>query len=581
MAAPAATTQGAELGVNAGRAIVDVLRAEGVTSVFGMPGGHIIGIYDALLATPEIRHVLVRHEQIAAGLAAGHAQLTGEPAVCLVTAGPGVTNLLTGIAEAFVGALPVVIIAGRGSTKTRFRGASQELDTDRVFAPVTKMAVRVDRSDLIVDVLRQAFCVARSGKPGPVLVEIPLDVHLEDVPSKTYIPVGPPSRLAAEPSVIAAAADALMTAERPIIVAGGGTAMSGAFTELRELAEMTATPVLTSLAGRGSIPDDHPLSAGGLGAHRNAASKRLLADADVVLGLGTRFEEMETSWRPGSVPATGACYIQVDVDPAEIGRSVPAQIGIVGDVRTVLEDLLVAIRAKRPEQCDWRSSTRTRELGAAVAELDVEIERLAASATTPIHPLRVIRTARQVFPRETTVAFDVGVLAQHIAGAFPFFRVFEPRSCLVPSSFYGMGFAASALPVARMVHPERPAIGFVGDGSFQMVLSVLPMAAEYELGVTWIVLNDQALGSIRDIQLHAFGGRVIDTEFRLQPDFAGLAAACGCMGVRIDDPADVHEAFVSALRANEDGQPAVLDFAVAPVRLAQTREHYTHYPLED
>jgi acetolactate synthase-1/2/3 large subunit len=195
-----------------------------------------------------------------------------------------------------------------------------------------------------------------------------------------------------------------------------------------------------------------------------------------------------------------------------------------------------------------------------------------------MHPLRPIRAARAALPRDAIAAIDVGCLAQHMAGAMPYFEVYEPRSLIVPSSFYGMGFAAAALPAARLVHPDRPAVGFVGDGSFQMVLHVLPVAAEHGLGVTWIVLDDRALGSIRDIQEHRLGGRVIATEFEVQPDFAAIARACGCHGQRVEDPGEVDGALARALAANERGVPAVLDVAVARERLRGTLEHYGFYP---
>lgn len=568
--------------INAGRAVVDVLKAEGVRFVFGLPGGHVLSIYDALYDTPGIRHVLVRHEQAAASMAAGYAQLTGEPGVCLVTAGPGCTNLLSGIAEAYVGSLPVVVIGGRGATGNVLRGAAQEVATDRIFAPVTKWTVRVDRADLIVDALHQAFATARSGKPGPVLVDIPRDVLDADVPVRAYIPAGPPRRCAADATAVAAAADALLAAERPIVVAGGGSVASGAFEELRALAELLAIPVLTSLAGRGSIPDDHPLSVGGLGAHRNRLSRRLLREADVVLGLGCRFEEMETNWREGTVPAPDACYVQVDIDPVEIGRSVPARIGVVGDVREVLGALAAAVRergAGLPPGA-FSDHSRTREAAAELAEIEAEVETIASGMERPIHPLRVIQAIRATFPRNTTVAIDVGCIAQHIAGGTPYFKVFEPRSLIVPSSFYGMGFAAAALPVARLVYPDRPAVGFVGDGSFQMVMNVLPVAAEYRLPVTWCIFNDGALGSIRDIQEYRFDERILATEFEVQPDFARIAEACGCRGERVEDPADVDAALQRALEANNAGVPAVVDFAVARERLLGTLEHYAFYPQE-
>ena len=565
----------------AGRAVVDALRAEGVRFVFGLPGGHVLSIYDALYDTPEIRHVLVRHEQAAASMAAAHAQLTGEPGVCLVTAGPGCTNLLSGIAEAYVGSLPIVVISGRGATANVLRGAAQEVPTDRIFAPVTKWSVRVDRPELVVDALRQAFATARTGKPGPVLVDVPRDVLEAEIPVRAYAPSAGRPRPPADPALVRAAAGALAGADRPILIAGGGAVAADASAEVAELAELLAMPVLTSLAGRGSIPDDHPLSAGGLGAHRTRLSKRLLVEADVVLGVGCRFEEMETTWREGTVPGPGARYIQVDVDPVEIGRSVPAHIGLVGDARVVLGQLLESVRARGAAvPGGWAAHERVREVSTELSAIEAEAEQLGAGDERPLSPLRVLRSIRETFPRETTVAIDVGCIAQHIAGATPYFKVFEPRSLIVPSSFYGMGFAAAALPAARLVHPDRPAVAFVGDGAFQMVMNVLPVAAEYRLGVTWCIFNDGALGSIRDIQEHRFGERYLGTDFAVQPDFARIAEACGCSGERVEDPADVDAAVSRALEANAAGIPAVLDFIVARERLLGTLEHYTFYPRE-
>jgi acetolactate synthase-1/2/3 large subunit len=383
-------------------------------------------------------------------------------------------------------------------------------------------------------------------------------------------------------AAVSAAVDALVAAQRPLLVAGGGTVAAAAWPELRELAEALAIPVLTTLAGRGSIPDDHPLSAGGLGVHRNRLSGRLLAEADVVLGLGCRFEEMETNWREGFVPAAEACYVQVDIEPGEIGRSIPARVGLVGDVRDVLVRLLDGIRERGAGLAPgaFRDHPRTRAVGAELAEVDAEVAELAGSGAQPIHPLRVIGAVRETFPRNATVAVDVGCITQHMAGGMPFFRIFEPRSLIVPSSFYGMGFAASALPVARLVYPDRHAVCFVGDGSFQMVLSVLSVAVDNRLPVTWCVMNDDALGSIRDIQQYRFDERILATDFAVQPDFARLAAAYGCHGERVEDPDGVEAALCRALEANEAGVPAVVDFAVARERLLGTLEYATFFPEE-
>lgn len=575
-----AATLPAMTGVNAGAAVVEVLKAEGVTNIFGMPGGHVIDIYDALERTPEIRHSLVRHEQIAGCLAAGYAQLTGDVGVCLVTAGPGVTNLLTAISEAYLSSLPVIIIAGRGSTATSHRGASQELPTDRIFAPVTKMSVRIDRADLIIDHLRRAFVLARSGKPGPVLLDIPKDLLTQTIDVAPYRVVGPKPRTLAALDDVATAAELLAGAERPLLIAGGGSNASGASERLTELAELLAAPVLTSFSGRGSISDDHPLSAGGLGAHRNRVSRKLLIEADVVLGVGTRFEEMETNYKPDFLPAPDAQYIQLDIDPDEMGRGTVPSLPLVGDARSVLEQLkteLIERHGLSPDR-DFRTVPRIAEIRSELDELEEEARELAREGRKPISPLRVIAEAREVFPKDTNVAIDIGKLAQHMAGAYPYFKIYNERSTIVSSSFYSMGFAAGAAPALRAAHPDEPALCFVGDGSFQMIMSVLPTAAEDKLGVTWCILNDYAIGSIRDIQEYSRGNRIYATEFDVQPDFAALAKASGCYGEFVSEPEEVGPALRRAFDANEKGVPAVLDFSVFRLRLSSTRDHYGFYP---
>lgn len=561
---------------SAGRAVVEVLRAEGVRYIFGMPGGHTLGIYDALYDQQEISHILVRHEQHAASMAAGYAQLTGEPGVCCVTAGPGATNLVTSIAEAYVGALPIVVIAGRGATRNAHRGASQEIDQGTIFAPITKWTIRVDRPDLIVESLRQAFTIARSGKPGPVLVDIPQDVLASEIEFSGYKPVGKPPRVRGDSDAIKAAAAALAKAERPLIVSGGGAIAADAAAEVRELAEMLAVPVATTLAGRGILPDDHELAAGGLGHHRQEITKHLLPGADVVLGIGARFEQQETNWKPDYLPATTATYIQIDIDPVEIGRSVWADVGVVGDAKLVLRDLIAELKALGAINRAATPAARAHvaDLARLRAGLEAEIATMAASDERPLHPIRVLDAVRNAFPREATVAIDVGVLAQGMGGAYPYFKLYQPRTAIVPSSFYGMGFSASAFPVARLVYPDRPAVCLVGDGSFQMVMNILPVAAELKLGVTWCVLNDGALGSIRDAQETAFKNRIIATEFALDFDYAGLAKASGCHGERVTEPSEIVPALQRAMAANARGEPAVLDFVVAKKRLKGSLEFF-------
>jgi acetolactate synthase-1/2/3 large subunit len=342
---------------------------------------------------------------------------------------------------------------------------------------------------------------------------------------------------------------------------------------------MLAVPVLTSLAGRGIIPDDHPMSVGGLGAHRNPLSKEMFLSADVIVGIGTKLEEMETNWRDGFLPDPRALYVQIDIDPAEHGRSIIPRFPITGDAKTVLKQILsiVAASGRALDAKAFMAHERVARICKAMGAVEAEAEKIATQRRVPIHALLVIRAARNTFPRETTIGVDVGCLAQQIAGAMPYFRVYEPRSLVVPSSFYGMGFVASGFPVAKLVYPNRPALCFVGDGSFQMVMNNLPTAVEHNLPVTWCVLNDEAYGSIRDIQTYVYGQSYLGTDLHVQPDFTKIAEANGCYGERIEASQDIAGALARALDANKKGKPAVLDFAVGNHRMVQSTEFFTYF----
>jgi acetolactate synthase-1/2/3 large subunit len=321
------------------------------------------------------------------------------------------------------------------------------------------------------------------------------------------------------------------------------------------------------------------MSVGGLGAHRNPLSKELFLCADFIIGVGTKFEEMETNWRDGFLPDAHAVYVQIDIDAAEHGRSIIPRYPITGDARTVLRQIL-SIVAKSGSALDakaFAAHERVARMRKAMAAIEAEAETIAGENRVPIHALSVIRAARETFPRETTIGIDVGCLAQHIAGAMPYFRIYQPRSLVVPSSFYGMGFVASGFPAAKLVYPDRPALCFVGDGSFQMVMNNLPTAVEHNLPVTWCVLNDGAYGSIRDIQTYVYGQRYLGTDLNVQPDFAKVAEANGCFGERIEASQDIAGAFGRALEANKKGKPAVLDFAVGHDRMVQSTEFFTYF----
>jgi acetolactate synthase-1/2/3 large subunit len=299
-----------------------------------------------------------------------------------------------------------------------------------------------------------------------------------------------------------------------------------------------------------------------------------LGEADFVIGLGCRFEEMETNWAPGYVPAPDACYVQVDVDPAEIGKSVVPKIGIVADIKSLLQDMITILKKHScPEQgTPFRNSPRIKELIQLKEQMETDIDRMSRTDDVPLNPLQVVREVRNAFPRETTVAIDIGNLAQAWGGAFPYFKIYEPRSVIPCTSFYAMGYASSGLPVAKLVYPERPAVALCGDGSFQMIMNILPVAAEYNLPVTWCILDDSSLGSIKDVQEDGFHGRYIATSFEVQPDFAMIAKACRCYGEKVEDSLQIRPAIKRAIEANHQGLPAVLDFVVTRIRPKATRD---------
>jgi acetolactate synthase-1/2/3 large subunit len=288
---------------------------------------------------------------------------------------------------------------------------------------------------------------------------------------------------------------------------------------------------------------------------------------------------METNWREGFLPAKDAVYIQIDIDPDEHGRSLIPRHPLTGDARTVLGQMIDVVRARGREltRDAFDRHERVMAIRARMTEVKADIARIAGEARVPLHALAVIQAARKAFPRETTVGIDVGCLAQQIAGGTPFFPIYEPRSLVVPSSFYGMGFVASGFPVAKLVYPDRPALCFVGDGSFQMVMNNLPTAVEYNLAVTWCILNDEAYGSIRDIQTYVYGQRYLGTDLHVQPDFAKIAEGYGCYGERVVASQDVAGALGRALEENRAGKPAVLDFAVGNDRLTQSTEFFTYF----
>jgi len=545
--------------VSGARIVAEALKAEGVKYVFGLPGGQSCDIlYDGLYDVPEVKPILVRHEEAGVFMAYAYARLTGEPGVCTGTVGPGAQHLVAGIAEAWSGCIPIIAIAPQVSTEIEWMGALQEFPQVPMFAPFTKLSIRIPRTDRIAWYMRRAFQIATTGKPGPVFIEIPADIGSSKVEMPKYIPSIHPLRVRPSIDQIRKAGELLLKAEKPIIVAGGGVYLSRAFEELRKFAEMLAIPVLTSAGGKGSIPEDHPLSVGCIGMYRTDVGKKVWEEADLILGIGTRFEEIESGeweWFP-----KGAKLIQADIDPCEIGRNWIPDVPIIGDAKLILEDLMAYLNEKI-KKINYLEAHRIKELIKAKEEFENSLNEELAKETKAIKVLQIMKEARR--------AFDKGAILVHENGAldtwsYSYFPVLEAGMDVIPAGQTCMGFGVAGVIGAQLAMPERQALCITGDGAFQMMMDNLSVAVQYKVAPTWIILNNRSLGWIKWIQHLIYGGRYISTDFEAQPNFAKIAEAHGCYGEKVEKPQEVKKALENAVKANKEKIPAVLDFTVDP-----------------
>jgi len=546
--APAARRTSRATKMTGAQVLVETLRRERVEVLFGHPGGASLPIYDALYDAGDIRHILVRHEQVAAHAAVGYARASGRVGVCTATSGPGATNLVTGITDAMMDSVPVVAITGQVPRPVIGNDAFQEADVTGITMPITKWNVLVMRADDVARRVQQAFYLARTGRPGPVLVDIPRDVSqehcepefVEGIPVPEYRPV-----LDGNPNQIAAAAELLASAKRPVIYAGGGIISGDASAELTALAERTRIPVALTLMGKGAMDELHPCCLGMLGMHGSAYANWAMNEADVILAVGVRFDDRVTGRLRDFAPR--AQFIHIDIDPAEIGKNKPAHVPIVGDARRVLAALTGQVR---PPQIDpwWAQINEWRER----------------------HPFRYRQRDGQISSQfvcdlinrltggTAIVATDVG---QHQMWMAQWYRPRAPRSFISSGGLGTMGFGFPAAMGAKFACPDRQVIAVVGDGGYQMTMQDLITAVEHRLALPIIVLNNRALGMVRQWQTFFYRNRLSASILR-NPDFARIAEAFGARGIRVERPDQVEPALRSAL-ATEDG-PCVVDMIVDP-----------------
>ncbi|KON30881.1 acetolactate synthase [miscellaneous Crenarchaeota group-15 archaeon DG-45] len=538
--------------------IVDALEKEGVRFVFGLPG-HPAVLYDSLYDAEAVEAVLVRHETSGAFMAMAYARLTRQPGVCFGSPGPGVANLIPGVLEAQSGCTPLIALGSSASSMHVGMGAFQETPQVDMFRPITKGVFKLPSADRAAWTMRRAFSLASNGKPGPIYVDVPFDVGTSTTAEVEYVPSDRPIRIRPDPERVKEAADLLLASERPVIVAGGGAYASAASGELIALAERLGIPVLTTPCGRGVIPESHPLALGLVGLYRTRVGRRVYQEADLLITLGSRNEEFQTAaWR--HFPE-GARFVQVDIDPSEMGRNWVPDVAVVGDAKLVLRDLMAAV-SERARRRPLEEMPRVRSMLEAKEAFEAEVEAECADAPAPLKSKRVVREANRVFGSGTVLVNENG--SQDLwSYYFPYYKVLDVDGCVAPAEQTCMGFGVAGAIGAKLAAPDRKVICTTGDGAFQMFMKELPTAVQCGAPVTWIVLNNFSLGWIK-LHERALGDRYIAVDFEAQPDFAAVAEACGCHGERVDEASAVRPALEDALRQNEAGVPVVLDFIVDP-----------------
>ena len=530
------------------------LAGEGTTTVFGYPGGAILPIYDALRKFPSIHHVLVRHEQGASHMADGYARASGRVGVCMATSGPGATNLVTGLATAMLDSIPVVAITGQVSSKVLGSDAFQEVDITGITLPITKHNFLVTRAEDIAPAVREAFQIARSGRPGPVLVDITKDAQqataVFDFDMCRPHPVRPHPMLRAESAAFQQAIDLIANSKRPLILAGHGITQSGAEAEVLAFAEARKIPIATTLLGLGSIPAAHPLQLGMMGMHGESWVNQAIQDADLLLAFGMRFDDRVTGNLAHYAP--NAKKIHVDIDPSEINKNVKVDVALIGDLKQTLRTL--APRLSPSTDGTWLRHIHDLKGDASIRDIINLPDNGHLYAAHVINDIwrEAIAAGRE---QETIIVTDVG---QHQMWEAQYFKHEAPRSLVTSGGLGTMGFALPAAVGAKFACPEKDVWVIAGDGGFQMTACELSTIVQESLPINIAVINNGFLGMVRQWQ-EAFYDKNYSASPILSPDFVKLADAHGIAGARVSTRASVTP---TVTEARTSGHPFLIDFRV-------------------
>jgi acetolactate synthase I/II/III large subunit len=538
--------------MNGGKALMKALEKEGVKEVFGLPGGANLPMYDELYKS-DIRHILVRHEQSAAHMADGFGRVSRKPGVCFATSGPGATNLVTGIATAQADSAPMIAVTGQVPVHMIGKDAFQESDIIGIANPCVKYSFQPREAYEIPEVVRKGFYIASTGRPGPVLIDIPKDVQQNEAPMnfpeefkiRGYHPWTDPDITQIEKAI-----DMLLAAEKPIILSGGGVTISSAFAELQSIAELLMIPVVTTFKGKGSFPENHPLSLGPIGMHGHAEANKLMTEADCVLAIGTRFsdrsvgtfEEFEKRLK----------IIHMDVDPAEIGKNQTTSIAVVGDVQATLRimvKMLIQKSIKKIEGTTWLKHVKE------VKEYWRENLKLPTGEMTAA---KILRKLREVLPKESITTTEVG---QHQMWASLFFDVIHPGTFFSSTGLGTMGWGFPAAIGAKVARPDVPVVDIAGEGSFNMTENSLATSVLDNIPVIVFLVNNFSLGMVAQWQRTFYNRRMIGIDLKNCPDYVKLAESYGAQGIRAQSLDELENAIKAGLKSDVT---TVIDIPIDP-----------------
>ncbi|MBM4240494.1 MAG: acetolactate synthase large subunit [Euryarchaeota archaeon] len=532
-----------------GEAIIKSLTDEGVDVVFGYPGGVLLPLYDVIYDS-DLRHILVRHEQCAAHAADGYARASGKVGVCIATSGPGATNLVTGIATAYMDSSSIVALTGQVVTPLIGKDAFQEVDTLGITIPITKHNFQPMTPQELPSVIKSAFYIAGTGRKGPVVVDLPKDVQELEMEFEDDIKIDLPGykpTTKGHPLQIKRAAELIVNSSKPVILAGGGIIASNSFSELFRLSETIVAPVTTTLLGKGSFPEDHPLSLGMLGMHGRKTANLIVDDCDCLIAVGCRFSDRTT----GNVAefARKAKIIHIDIDPAEIGKNVDVDVPIVGDAKIILENLVEEIkRIKRGE--------RTKEWLNYVKNFKKSWIPRMSFDDVPLKPQQVIKEIWETLSEDTIVTTDVGQNQMWMAHYYTSKR---PRKFISSGGLGTMGFGFPAAMGAKVAKPEEDVVAVCGDGGFLMVSQDLATVREYDIPVVICILDNRYLGMVAQWQRLFYDERLSHTHLGDVPDFVKLAESYKVNAERVEKPGQLRETLSDALKS---GEPTLIDIII-------------------